>query len=193
MSQTVLSCWSNGLAQAFVLGEEFIGDDSVALVLGDNIFYGEGLNFMLAGIDERYVENVALTRRYSQTANMLTKDENLVDVTISVQYRIKNLKAEFRKLTKEDIQDRKLPANTSGVVITKIDSDSPIKNLEVPNKPLDIKDNKDSRRKWKKEAVIVHTENARMFSKRMLYAKILWLGLGLGGSSSYRTVGTERA
>ena len=48
-------------------------------------------------------------------------------------YRIKNLKAEFRKLTKEDIQDRKLPANTSGVVITKIDSDSPIKNLEVNN------------------------------------------------------------
>ena len=53
---------------------------------------GEVSNFMLAGIDERYVENVALTRRYSQTANMLTKDENLVDVTISVQYRIKNLK-----------------------------------------------------------------------------------------------------
>ena len=37
----------------------------------------EGLNFMLAGIDERYVENVTLTRRYSQSANMLTKDENL--------------------------------------------------------------------------------------------------------------------
>jgi len=53
---------------------------------------GEGLNFMFAGIDERYVENVALTRRYSQTANMLTKDENLVDVTVSVQYRIRNLK-----------------------------------------------------------------------------------------------------
>lgn len=33
----------NGLAQAFVLGEEFIGDDAVALVLGDNIFYGSGM------------------------------------------------------------------------------------------------------------------------------------------------------
>ncbi len=37
----------NGLAQAFVLGEDFIGDDSVALVLGDNIFYGSGFSELL--------------------------------------------------------------------------------------------------------------------------------------------------
>lgn len=38
---------ANGLAEAFVIGADFIGDDSVALVLGDNIFYGQGFSSML--------------------------------------------------------------------------------------------------------------------------------------------------
>ncbi|GBD98237.1 glucose-1-phosphate thymidylyltransferase [bacterium BMS3Abin07] len=37
----------NGLAEAFILGEDFIGDDTVCMILGDNIFYGHGLTDML--------------------------------------------------------------------------------------------------------------------------------------------------
>ena len=56
-----------------------------AVILRFGKFYEEqqeGLNYRLAGIDERYIENVSLTRRYTQTNSMLTKDENIVDVTV---------------------------------------------------------------------------------------------------------------
>jgi glucose-1-phosphate thymidylyltransferase len=46
----------NGLAQAFVIGEEFIGGDNVALVLGDNIFYGSGLSKLLQANATQTVE-----------------------------------------------------------------------------------------------------------------------------------------
>ncbi|KYJ87167.1 glucose-1-phosphate thymidylyltransferase RfbA [Sulfurovum riftiae] len=46
----------DGLAQAFVLGEEFIGDDDVCLILGDNIFYGQGLTKLLEKSVSRVTE-----------------------------------------------------------------------------------------------------------------------------------------
>jgi glucose-1-phosphate thymidylyltransferase len=42
-----------GLAQAFVIGRDFVGDDSVALVLGDNIFYGQGFQHLLSDVAQR--------------------------------------------------------------------------------------------------------------------------------------------
>ena len=42
----------NGLAEAFLLGEEFIGSDSVCLILGDNVFYGHGLTELLKKAEE---------------------------------------------------------------------------------------------------------------------------------------------
>lgn len=43
----------NGLAEAFIIGEDFIGDDNVAMILGDNMFYGEKLNKVLKNAMER--------------------------------------------------------------------------------------------------------------------------------------------
>ncbi|MBR5561681.1 MAG: glucose-1-phosphate thymidylyltransferase RfbA [Clostridia bacterium] len=74
----------DGLAQAFIIGEEFIGDDDVAMILGDNIFYGNGLGHMLrqasknknrATIFGYYVDN-------PQAFGVVEFDENGVPVSI---------------------------------------------------------------------------------------------------------------
>jgi len=55
----------DGLAQAFIIGEEFIGSDSVALILGDNVFYGQGLtDFLLEGVSAVTDYNIATVFGY---------------------------------------------------------------------------------------------------------------------------------
>jgi len=51
----------DGLAQAFILGEEFIGNDDVCLILGDNIFYGHGFTKLLAASVKNVVEEKVAT------------------------------------------------------------------------------------------------------------------------------------
>lgn len=51
----------DGLAQAFILGEDFIGDDNVALVLGDNIFYGDGFSGKLKSVVKNIETNGGAT------------------------------------------------------------------------------------------------------------------------------------
>ncbi|WP_313380063.1 glucose-1-phosphate thymidylyltransferase RfbA [Proteiniphilum saccharofermentans] len=57
----------DGLAQAFIIGEEFIGDDAVCLVLGDNIFYGQGFPAMLRKAVKDAEESIATIFGYNVT------------------------------------------------------------------------------------------------------------------------------
>lgn len=51
----------DGLAQAFILGKDFIGDDNVCLILGDNIFFGEGFSILLKSVVEDINKNGGAT------------------------------------------------------------------------------------------------------------------------------------
>jgi len=73
----------NGLAQAFVIGEEFIGNDKVALILGDNIFYGVGMDNLLKENNNPeggvvYAYHVSDPKRYG----VVEFDENMKAISI---------------------------------------------------------------------------------------------------------------
>ncbi|NLH38671.1 MAG: glucose-1-phosphate thymidylyltransferase RfbA [Elusimicrobia bacterium] len=54
----------NGIAEAFIIGEDFIGGDDVALVLGDNVFYGHGMTDILASARKNLISNMATVFGY---------------------------------------------------------------------------------------------------------------------------------
>ena len=85
----------DGLAQAFLLGEEFIGDDSVCLILGDNIFYGQGFTPLLQNAAK--LEKGAIVFGYQvkdpQRFGVVEFDEN--QKAISIEEKPKNPKSPF--------------------------------------------------------------------------------------------------
>lgn len=85
--------WPNGIAEAFIIGKDFIGDDNVCLILGDNIFYGNGLTdklitgFKNAGLNDCatiYTYKVSDPERYGVATT------NLLGDCISIEEKPKN-------------------------------------------------------------------------------------------------------
>ena len=85
----------DGLAQAFILGEEFIGDDNVCLILGDNIFYGQGFTPLLQ--NSAKLEKGAIVFGYQvkdpQRFGVVEFDDN--QKAISIEEKPKNPKSNF--------------------------------------------------------------------------------------------------
>jgi len=88
----------DGLAQAFILGEEFIGNDAVALILGDNIFYGPGFSGMLKNAKQNASkENIATIFSYyvknPERFGVVEFDEN--DRAVSIEEKPENPKSSY--------------------------------------------------------------------------------------------------
>ena len=87
----------DGLAQAFILGEEFIGNDDVALVLGDNIFYGDGFSGKLKNVVENTKNGGATVFGYyvkdPQRFGVVEFDEN--GSAISIEEKPQNPKSNY--------------------------------------------------------------------------------------------------
>ncbi|WP_163929983.1 glucose-1-phosphate thymidylyltransferase RfbA [Paraferrimonas sp. SM1919] len=76
----------DGLAQAFIIGEEFIGDDSVCLVLGDNIYYGQSFSQQLKRANELTAKGLATVFGYQvhdpERFGVVEFDENMKAISI---------------------------------------------------------------------------------------------------------------
>lgn len=87
----------DGLAQAFIIGEEFIGEDSVAMILGDNIFYGSGISEILKQASNSAIKGTATIFGYhvedpERFGNVAFDENNNV---ISIEEKPKNPKSNY--------------------------------------------------------------------------------------------------
>ena len=87
----------DGLAQAFIIGEEFIGGDACAMILGDNIFYGNGFSHMLKNVVEETIAGTATVFGYyvkdPKRFGIVEFDEN--GKVISVEEKPKEPKSNY--------------------------------------------------------------------------------------------------
>ena len=85
----------NGLAEAFIIGEEFIGQDNVAMILGDNMFYGSHLHEMLKRANERENESTIFGYQVKdpRAYGVVEIDEN--GKAISIEEKPENPKSDY--------------------------------------------------------------------------------------------------
>lgn len=85
----------DGLAQAFILGEEFIGNDSVALVLGDNIFYGQGFSPTLKEVSKKEKGATVFAYRVKDPERFGVVEFNEEYKALSIEEKPKNPKSNY--------------------------------------------------------------------------------------------------
>jgi glucose-1-phosphate thymidylyltransferase len=82
-----------GLAQAFIIGEDFIGDDNVSLILGDNIFYGHGFRPLLEKTVENFDGATVFGYRVSDPERFGVVEVNGCDKAVSIEEKPVNPKS----------------------------------------------------------------------------------------------------
>lgn len=83
----------DGLAQAFIIGEDFIGDDNVCLILGDNIFYGHGFRPMLKNIAQEFSGAKVIGYRVSDPQRFGVVEVDGCSRAISIEEKPENPKS----------------------------------------------------------------------------------------------------
>ena len=107
----------NGLAEAFIIGEKFIGNDSVALILGDNILYGSGLGTLLRNkISENKPTIFALEVQDPQRYGVV--EFNKDGKAMSIEEKPSNLKSkQYIKIQSQDQFFKLLPVHPFWVMV----------------------------------------------------------------------------